>query len=142
MAGAVYRPYDNDIGKNVLVPVKYAVVCDNRTGYSRAKATEEKPWPAGKRLVAYVPFEGDGGGGGVVQDPPDELLLEPREDELPPRHLLRFVRVRRVRQPFPPATTFISSMVKSLMTFSDLDPVSGVGYSIADTFNCIRQIRM
>lgn len=69
-----------------------------------------------------------------MQDPPDELLeppdelFEPPEDELPPRHLLRFVRVRRGRQPVPPATTFISSMVKILMTFSDLDPVSGVGY--------------
>ena len=58
----------------------------------------------------------------VVQDPPLELLDEQPLDELPRLRLLLLVRLGLL-PPLPPATAFISSSDKTLMTFSDLNPI-------------------
>jgi hypothetical protein len=58
----------------------------------------------------------------VVHEPPLELLDEPPLDEPPQRLLLRLERLGLL-QPLPPATTFISSSDKTLITFSDLYPI-------------------
>ena len=58
----------------------------------------------------------------VVQEPPLELLDEQPLDELPLPLLLRLERLGLL-PPLPPATAFISSSDKTLITFSDLYPI-------------------